>query len=167
MPNIYQLSTEVQNLYDELLNSIDEETGEIDNDIMTALDVKKEEFEAKAIDIATIVRILKTKKAEVKAEIDRLTAISKKFDKSIERVENVLSTSCLRLGYDKINGIKANISFRTSKRTIIDDIEALPDEFKKCKVEYAADATKIKAAIENGQEVAGAHIETYKNIQIK
>lgn len=167
MANIYQLSTEVQDLYDKLLESLDEDTGEVDREISTALDVKREEFETKAIDVAAVARILTNKKAEVKAEIDRLTAIYKKLDKNIERVENNLSSACLRLGCEKINGIKASISFRTSTRTVVDDLEAVPEEFKKCKVEYVADATKIKDAIKSGQEIPGVHLEERKNIQIK
>ena len=39
--NLYHISLETQNLYDRLLDSIDEETGEVDIDLVSALEVKK------------------------------------------------------------------------------------------------------------------------------
>ena len=47
MPNIYALTTEVQDLYDKLLESVDEETGEVDETISRALSVKKKNLSKK------------------------------------------------------------------------------------------------------------------------
>ena len=44
MPNLYMLSKDVETLYSDLMNSVNEETGEIDVDIAGALAVKEEEF---------------------------------------------------------------------------------------------------------------------------
>ena len=78
-----------------------------------------------------------------------------------------LSMACQGLGFDKINGLTAAISFRKSEQTIIDNAEMLPSEFVKEKVTYAPDETAIKNAIKAGQDVPGAHVETVNNIQIK
>ena len=62
--NLYHISLETQNLYDRLLDSIDEETGEVDIDLVSALEVKKEEFASAAINYATVIRMINARKAE-------------------------------------------------------------------------------------------------------
>lgn len=167
MPNLYLLTNEMQDLYEQLMNSVDEDTGEIDPVVYKALDVKKEEFEAKAINVATVVRMFTARKAEVKAEIARLQGIDKQMERVIDSLTGSLSDSCLRLGYAKIDGLHAKISFRKSEQTIIDNLDELPDDYKTCEIKYSANKTKIKDAIKSGQVVAGAHLETVQNIQIR
>lgn len=165
--NLYHISLETQNLYDRLLDSIDEETGEVDIDLVSALEVKKEEFASAAINYATVIRMLNARKAEAEAEIERLTAIKSKLGQIADRMKNTLAITCQGLGFEKINGLTAAISFRKSEQTIIDNAELLPSEFVKEKVTYTPDKTAIKNAIKAGQDVPGAHVETVNNIQIK
>lgn len=165
--NLYHISLETQNLYDRLLDSIDEETGEVDIDIVSALEVKKEEFASAAINYATVIRMLQRKTEEADAEIKRMAAIKDKLGRTVETMTKTLSAACQGLGFDKINGLTAAISFRKSEQTIIDNAELLPSEFVKEKVTYTPDKTAIKNAIKAGQDVPGAHVETVNNIQIK
>lgn len=165
--NLYHISLETQNLYDRLLDSIDEETGEVDIDLVSALEVKKEEFASAAINYATVIRMLQRKTEEADAEIKRMAAIKDKLGRTAETMTKTLSAACQGLGFDKINGLTAAISFRKSEQTIIDNAELLPSEFVKEKVTYAPDKTAIKNAIKAGQDVPGAHVETVNNIQIK
>ena len=165
--NLYRIGAETQQLYERVIDSIDEETGEVDIDIASALEVKKEEFAAVAINYATVIRMINARKIEAEAEIERLTAIKSKLGRTVETMTKTLSAACQGLGFDKINGLTAAISFRKSEQTIIDNAEMLPSEFVKEKVTYAPDKTAIKNAIKAGQDVPGAHIETLNNIQIK
>lgn len=165
--NLYRIGSETQQLYNQLIDSIDEETGEVDIDIASALEVKKEEFAAVAINYATVIRMINARKIEAETEIERLTAIKSKLGQIADRMTKTLSAACQGLGFDKINGLTAAISFRKSEQTIIDNAEMLPSEFVKEKVTYAPDKTAIKNAIKAGQDVPGAHVETVNNIQIK
>ena len=92
--NLYHISLETQHLYDQLIDSIDEETGEVDIDIASALEVKKEEFTAAAINYATVIRMINARKIEAEAEIDRLTAIKSKLGQIADRMKNTLSMTC-------------------------------------------------------------------------
>ena len=167
MTNLYNLTNDMQELYKKLDDSIDEETGEIDGEIANALAVKQEEFESKAINVATVIRIFKAKSAEVAAEIERLQAIGEKYDKLIDRLSFNLAKSCIELGFEKIEGMHAAISFRKSEIVVIDDLEALPYEFKILKTTVLANKKKLKEAIKNGEVIDGTHIEENKNLQIK
>ena len=106
-------------------------------------------------------------KNEAEAEIARIKAISDKLGKVVERMTNGLSEACQRLNIEKLDGLHAQISFRKSEQTIIDNIEALPKEYINEKVTYTANKALIKAALKAGEVIDGAHIETVKNIQIK
>lgn len=165
--NIYALTNEAENLYNLLLSTLDEETGEVDTELANALEVKKEEFAVAATNYATVIRALKAKKSEAEAEIARISGIKDKLDKIIERMTNGLSEACQRLNIEKLDGLHAQISFRKSEQTIIDNIEALPKEYINEKITYTANKALIKAALKAGEVIDGAHIETVKNIQIK
>lgn len=165
--NIYALTNEAENLYNLLLSTLDEETGEVDTELANALEVKKEEFAVAATNYATVIRALKAKKSEAEAEIARISGIKDKLDKIIERMTNGLSTACRRLEITEVKGLHASVSFRKSEQTVIDDFEMIPKEYIKEKVTYSADKAAIKAAIKAGATIDGAHIETVQNIQIK
>lgn len=167
MPNIYALTTEAQDLYDKLLKSVDEETGEVDETISLALSVKREEFEQKAISVASVYRALSARQTELEAEIARLTAINGRLDKTLDRLKNGLSCACQSLGITKLEGLHAKISFRKSEKTVVDDESEIPEEYKTVKVTKTVDKAAIKNAIKSGKEIPGAHIETNKTIQIK
>lgn len=165
--NLYCLTSDVEQLYKALSDSIDEDTGEVNIDIANALQVKEEEFDKKAIAVATVQRRFKRNVQEIKDEIERLQALKKKVENVSERLENSLSEACQRLGKEKIEGISAVITFRKSTKTIVDDESLLPDEYINVTMIKKPDATKIKKAILSGAHINGAHLEETKNIQIK
>ena len=167
MGSLYLITRDCQELYDKLIESLDSETGEIDGEIANALAVKQEEFENKALNVAGVVRMFENKSEEIDREIERLTAIKKKVDNTVGRLKTSLSTACQTLGFEKIEGIHAKISFRKSEKTVIDNLEEIPQEYKIEKVTYTADKTKIKEALKSGLNVSGAHLEENKSIQIK
>lgn len=167
MPNIYELTTEFINIYDALIASADDETGEVNVDLVAALDDVQMKFEEKAISTAVVYRMIDDESKRADAAIKRLTAYKKRLDGERDRVKNTLSAACIATGTEKLRGLYASISFRKSEQTIIDNVDALPEEFVKEKVEYQPDKTAIKEAIKAGREVPGAHLETVNNIQIK
>ena len=165
--NLYSLSRETEDLYERLLNSLDEETGEVDGEIANALAVKEEEFNDKAVGVAVVSRRLGATVEQIDAEIQRLTAMKKRYENAQDRLINSLSDACMRLGKTKIQGIGAVISFRKSERVVIENETEIPDEFIAVKMSKRPDLTKIKGAIKAGEEVPGAKIETVQNIQIR
>ncbi len=164
--SLYVLSEEYKSLYEQLYNSIDED-GVVDVQIMNALTVAKGTFEEKATSVATVCRMLENDEEQIDNEIKRLTAIKKRIGNEKNRIKQYLSESCQKTGIDSIKGLYANISFRQSEETVIDDESLIPDEFLIAKTTITPDKTKIKASIKAGQVVPGAHIESKKNIQIK
>ncbi len=168
MSNLWNLTNEVEKLYIDLSQSVDEETGEInDEEIVKALAVKETEFNDKAIAVATVQRRFESRTKEIAEEIKRLQALKKRSESVSERLKSSLQEACQRLGKTKIDGISAAISFRASQKTVIDDENIIPEEYFNIKITKTPDLTKIKNAINNGENINGAHLENCQNIQIK
>lgn len=165
--NIYNLTTEILSLEDKLLETVDQDTGELDEMICKELAVRKEEFNTKALQIADLYRSLEAEEKAVDEEIARLSEMLCKIGKVKDRIKSNLASACIALGVEKIDGIHSNISFRTSEQTIIDDENLIPDDFKKARTVITVDKTKVKNGIKLGMEIAGAHLEQKLNIQIK
>lgn len=165
--NLYELTEDCKNLYDAILASADDDTGEVDLSLVNALSVRQEEWNDKAIAVACVYRALDEDSARVGREIERLTAIKKRLERERDRVKEGLANACNALGVEKVQGMYANISFRSSEQTVIENEEAIPDEYMTVKTTYTPNKTAIKEAIKTGKDVPGAHVEKKKNIQIK
>ena len=137
--SLYSLTDECRNLYDALMASADEETGEVDISLVNALAERQEAWEDKAVAV----------------------------ERERDRVKEGLSAAFTALGVEKVKGMYADISFRASEQTIIDNADAVPEEYMTVKTTYTPNKTAIREAIKAGKEVPGAHLEQKKNIQIK
>ena len=167
MSNIYNLTNEYNDLYLRLFESVNEETGEFDEELINALTIKKEELNHKTESLACIVKETETREDQIDKEIKRLQALKKRYGLVRKRIEDSILTSLISLGENKVEGLKATISFRKSCQTIIEDEELLPDEYKKVKITFEPKKTEIKKAIEQGINVPGARLEIIQNLQVK
>lgn len=165
--SLYSLTDECRNLYDALMASADEETGEVDISLVNALAERQEAWEDKAVAVACVYRSLDEDAARVGREIERLTAMKKRLERERDRVKEGLSAAFTALGVEKVKGMYADISFRASEQTVIDNADAVPEEYMTVKTTYTPNKTAIREAIKEGKEVPGAHLEQRKNIQIK
>ena len=167
MASLFNLAKEYTDLYSALVSSVDEETGEVDVDIASALANIQGTFEEKAIATATVSRMLGNTVEEVSKEIDRLKRLKAHLEREDGRVREYLKRAMEMTGTEKVQGISASISFRKSEQTVIDNEGELPEEYITVKTTYTPNKTAIKTAIKAGKDVPGAHIETVKNLQIR
>lgn len=165
--SLYGLSTEFVELYNALIESADEETGEVDIDISKSLEKVQGAFEEKALATATVYRAMGKYSKDIDEEIKRLQALKKRVDNQQKRVEDYLKQACEMTGIESIKGVYANISFKNNPpRTVIDDERLIPEEYFTVKVEKKPNLTAIKEAIKSGKEVQGAHLESERKIKI-
>ena len=169
MSNLYQLSNEVESLYNQLINGVDEDTGEVllNNEIAELLKAKEQEFDNKAVAVATVSRRFKARAEEIDEEIKRLKAMKDYAEKTEERLKNALKTACEITGKTKIDGLSARISFTTRDKVEILDDSKIPDEFMQVYITKKPKLTEIKEAIKNGKTVDGAELIKNTTIQIK
>ena len=152
---------------DELFDTMDEETGEVNSEVLEKLNSIQESFEAKAQNVALVCLELKDKKEAIKREIERLQSLLKRAEKGEEWLRGYLSEAMTSTGYERIDGVITNISFRSSEETVIDNEALVPKKYFIRKIKYDISKSAIKEAIKSGKKVAGAHIEKKKNLQIK
>lgn len=161
--SLYEISADFLKALDGL--EVDEETGEITN--FDAVEALNAQFEEKAESVACYIKNLAAFADDLKAEEDTLSARRKSAERRIDSMKKYL-TSCLEsVGKDKVETVRARISFRKSVQVQIDDEKALPADYVTTTVTTKPDKTAIKKAIQAGQGVTGASLVENRNIQIK
>ena len=151
------------NLYDinsEILSCVDAETGEIiDVERLQALQMEREQ---KVENVALWYKNLLSDAAQYAEEESRFKVKKQRAQAQAARLKEYLFGS---LAGEKYKSPRVSISYRTTPRVIVDDVLDLPPQF----VKFAAPEPKkqdIMAAIKNGEEVRGAHVESNTSIII-
>lgn len=162
-PTLYGITAELN----AILTQLEELGGEITPELEQALAINESDFVAKSEDYGHAILNLKGMAAAAKAEKERLAALQKFYESTYNRLDNALKTAMVATGHDKVETPTMRLSLRHSTATEVDDLDALPQEFKTTKVEVVADKTAIKKAIQQGEDVPGAHLVENVSLQIK
>lgn len=144
------------------------DTAETDEELQAindTLDAISAELDVKLENSAKFIKNIDADIEGLDKEIKRLTLIKKRKAALIERLKlNCDNAMKLNNETTKKAGI-FTFSYRKSEKTIVDDVNKLPDELKK--IEYKPMAAEIKKYIKEHGSVEGARIETCMNLQIK
>ena len=154
------------NLYEideAILTCINPETGEVDDlDRLTKLQMERDR---KVENVACWVKNLRAESAALKTEADALLERRKKADEKADSLIRWLSEALNGAGFCTA---KRDVSFRKSPgKLVVEDVNALPEEYTVEDVTVKPDKRKIKEAIRNGTDVPGASIEAGLSITIK
>ena len=152
------------NLYDidaAILACVDLETGEIiDEAQLAALQMEREH---KIESVALWYKNLLSDAEQYAAEEAAFKQKKQRAQAQAERLKEYLRNA---LRGDKYKSTRVSISYRTSPRVIVDDVLNLPPRFVRF-ADPEPKKTEIMAAIKNGEEINGAHIENNQSIIIK
>lgn len=158
----------IQEDYLRLAATLEDNGGEITEDIEDALQVNKEELEVKGVNYALVIRQMAGEADIIKAEIDRLTKLKKSKEAAADRLKNTIKSAMELYGIHSIKGDLVNITLRNNAASVVIDNEGdIPAEYVTEKVTTAPDKKAIKAAIDSGVEVPGAYLTVNKSITIK
>lgn len=119
-------------------------------------------IEDKADGYAKVIQGLKADLEGIKAEIDRLSGRKKTIENNIARMKQNLTSAMVLTGKRKFKTGLFSFSVRPSVSTVIDNADAVPDEFVRIKRE--PDKTAIKKAIQDGKEITFAHLEEKEGV---
>ena len=162
-PTLYGITAELN----DILAQLEELGGEITPELEQALAINEENFAAKSEDYGHAILNLKGMAAAAKAEKERLTALQRFYENTYNRLDNALKKAMVATGHDKVETPTMRLSLRRTTATEVDDLDAVPAEFKTTKVELVADKAAIKKAIQQGEDVPGAHLVENVSLQIK
>lgn len=167
--SLYTISKEIENIYFKLRNGegVDEETGEILPEMVSALTIKKEELQSKAIDYAYVIKLFENEIEVYDKEVKRLTERKKQMTLTKDRLKGMLANAMLNFGIVKLQGKTLTLSFRESECVEVEDERMIDEKFIKIEIKKTPDKVAIKKALKEGEEVQGVYLVKNKNLQIK
>lgn len=157
---IYEIDDEIRRIFDE---ATDPETGEVSEDAFEALEQLQMERDRKVDNVACWYKNLVAEAEAIKAEERKLKARREVIEREAERRKNYLE---FVLHGEKFSSPRSAVSFRKSKKCIIDDINLLDEKFLTY-AEPTPNKKEITDAIKSGEEVRGAHLEENTSVIIK
>jgi hypothetical protein len=146
---------------------------ELDFDEVTIADTLEGEstaIQAKIEDYAFVIRNMEALPDAIKAEEKRLADRRKAIEKRVEHIKNWLLVNMQQAGISKIESPVFTVALQNNPASVIIDDESLIDDgFKRLPepLPLVVDKKLIKAAIDAGQVVEGAHIEVKQRLVIK
>lgn len=160
--SIYNISKD----YLEILHELEDNEGVFTQEMETALAINEKELKEKALAYIPVVKSIEMEQKEIDTEIKRLQAIKKVRANMIAGLKERLSNALKTYGIDEIKTATNKISFRKSEKTIISDVELLPDD---CIIieKKPISATELKKQIKSGRDIPGVELVQSDNIQIK
>ena len=164
---LYEINRNIEDILNRMFEEVDEETGEVNPEIVTEL---AELNEARDTKIDNIGAYIKNLDAEAKAIKDEMDALKKRLDqkkKTIDRLKEYVAQDLLAHGETKKESSRIMFSFRKSVAVEITDETLLPKDYIITKTETRVDKVAIKHAIDECCEVPGAVLVDRMNIQIK
>ena len=161
--NIYNIQSE----YQQLVNQLIENGGELTPELELALQINKDNFHSKSENYGYITKQFDGEIDIIDNEIKRLQQAKKSREKTIERLKATIELAMTTFEVDKIETPLIKISFRKSESVEVSDVNELPNEFKVIKLTESADKLKIKDALKSGMFIEGCSIKTNRNLQIK
>ena len=131
------------------------EDWQIIQDTLEAIDG---EFDIKVQNICALVKEYKYNVEMVKAEKKRLDEVAKGYENKATWLESYLQEQLQKTGNLKSTMLYGphKLTYRKGVSTEVTDVNALPIEFLKTKIE--ADKTAIKKALQDGVEITGARL---------
>jgi len=165
MSNLFDLNRDIEKALDDILNSVNEETGEVDESCVQLLEELQMQKDEKLENIGCYIKNLTADVNAFKEEEKVMKKRREVIEHKIERLKKYVSLILNGEKWDK--STKVQFNFTESTQTIIDDESLIPKKFLVKKTDYSPDKNAIKEAIKSGKKVKGAHLNTVKNIQVK
>ena len=168
---LWQLTEQGSKLEEMIENSINWETGEVDENYDKLTDLKNEinaMVVSKGKDLIYVLRKQDNYAEAIDEEIKRLQALKKSYAKKKENLSNYIKMCMIA------NNIKA-IETPIGKLSVVNNAESveiydeslIDKKFIKTKIEETISKTDIKNAIKNGEEVQGARLVRNTRLAIK
>lgn len=165
---VYDIKSEFYEIQKLLENEeFNEETGELmDNSeaIQSLLNEIVAERDTKADNIAYLIKEANDTELALKTEIERLNERKKMFIRQQENLKQLLD---FLLAGEKLKTDRFTFSYRTSQSVEITDESLIPAEYLNVKETFTPDKKRIKEALADFNEVAGAKIVIKKTLGVK
>lgn len=161
IPSIYRITLEQQRLNEALF----EAEGELTPELESALAINEANLTTKTEDYVSSMAQFEAMEKTAEEEIKRLQALAKRSKNARERMKTAISTAMETFGIDRLEVGTHRLSFRKSEAVVIEDSLAIPAD--NIIVETKVNKAQIKADLKAGKPIAGAMLESRRNLQIR
>lgn len=150
---------------------MEENGGEVNDEIMEELAIRKENFQAKAEAYAKYILKLESETEQAAAEIKRIQALKKAKENTVLRLRESLLSALMVFTEEDSKGIRryetplAKLSTRKSVAVEILDEQIIPADYWVIKREVSK--STIGQAIKDGAEVPGAQLRDNISLAIR
>lgn len=104
---------------------------------------------------------------QIDAQIKRLKARKDGMKRRAETLKNLMLDAMTSSGLKKVSDPLVTVYLRKSTATIVDEMDILPKDLIRVKVETSPDLIAIGKKLKAGEVVPGAHLEERQNVNIK
>jgi len=148
-----------------LLEEIEENGGELTEEIASQLEIKEAELFEKTSGYLEIIGSQEAFISRIDEEIKRLEARKKQSKNLVDRLKSNLVNAVEVFGEIELE--TATVTTRKSVSVEVTDVNSLPDIYKLKKVTEAANKTVIKKDLKEGVVIDGCQLIENKNLKIK
>ena len=154
----------IENDYIQLMQQVEENDGELTLEIEEQLAITEAQRDGKSIAYLSIITKVDSETTLIDNEIKRLQALKKRNNNIVTKLQSRLLDAVNLFGIYSVGLTK----FGTRKSTSVDveDINALPKEFKTIKVVESADKIAIGKALKAGESIVGCSLSENVNLKI-
>lgn len=164
--SLYEIDSRIRAIIDGIYDAADED-GVVEEIDFTELKQLQEDRKTKLENIALYIKNTEAEADAIKAEEEKLTARRKRLENKAKRLREYIINSMKENKDEPLKTARCEVSIKDNEKTDITDLESIPEEFIKVKVEKNPDKTAIKKAIKAGQTVPGAQIIINTTLTIK
>lgn len=104
---------------------------------------------------------------QIDAQIKRLKARKDDMKRRADTLKNLMLDAMTSTGLTKVSDPLVTVYLRKSTATIVDEMDILPKDLLRVKVETSPDLIAIGKKLKAGEVVPGAHLEERQNVNIK
>lgn len=104
---------------------------------------------------------------QIDAQIKRLKARKDVMKRRADTLKNLMLDAMTSSGLKKVSDPLVTVYLRKSTATIVDEMDILPKDLLRVKVETSPDLIAIGKKLKAGEVVPGAHLEERQNVNIK
>jgi len=145
-------------------SEIEEMGGELTPELEERLEITALQLQSKSIAYLEVIKTKEGFNGLIDAEIKRLQAMKKTNVNLVNRLKDNLLTAVKTFGAFEVGLTK--FGTRASQTIEVEDVNALPKEFKVVKVVESADKAELKRALKRGEEVDGVTLVNHLNLKI-
>lgn len=161
---LFELATEIREVADKL--------ADMDIDPQTVADTLESitlPFEQKAASVSAFIRNMEATAEQIKQAEAEMAKRRRAMENRASHIREYLLAQMQRTGITKIESPLFRISIRNNPESVVIDSEAqIPaDYMREIPATYSPDKTLIRAALQDGYDVPGAHLARSQRVEIR